>query len=381
MADTPVEGLLARVEELAQRWAIALILARPLERISDIPLEDLAREAPELFAQVIRALASEAALERLLGVAETASPDSGLAGRLAVLAGADDPVAAVAACEALRGVLWDALLAELHEPSARQVADLSDRLAAVCAAVAATLLTLGRQALDAPLPRASALHVEPGRVEETATESPPKAASPALDDLGVTQPREPRLTEQYEQGNVEEVALEPTGSPWVGPPRIEIRDVRGEGPSAWIGSIGRRLERHAQDGLPFAVLLVEVVDIERLQQAGSTADMAQLIGRVEGALSKELRPADLLTREAQGRYWLVTPETDGVGVRMLAERLARSVRVSASDHGAPLEVAIGIAVRPDDGHEAATLAAHADAGVYAARAAGRSIAPADEASS
>lgn len=331
MADTPVEALLARVEELARRWAVALILARPLARIGEIPLEQLAAEAPELFAQAIRALASEAALERLLVPGEPGSPTAGAAGSLGLLAGARDTAALVGACEALRGVLWEALLDELRDPQPRQVADLSDRLAAVCAALAAALL------------------------------APPTEQSPA----------------------VSEPSAEPASpaSPWVEQPRIEIRDVRGEsdeGPSAWIGSIGRRLERYAEDELPFAVLLVEVADVERLVHAGSPAEVSELIGRVEGALSEELRPADLLTRESQGRYWLVTPETDGVGVRMLAERLARSVRASVHDHGTPLEVAIGIAVCPDDGRDAATLAAHADAGVYAARASGRTIAPADE---
>jgi GGDEF domain-containing protein len=159
---------------------------------------------------------------------------------------------------------------------------------------------------------------------------------------------------------------------------IAIRDARSEeGPAAWIGSIGRRLERHAEDGLPFAVLLIEVPDIDRLAQAESAEELTRLIVSVERALSEELRPADVLTRETRGRYWLVSPETDGSGARTLAERLARTVRLSASHRGVGLEVAIGVAVCPQDGGEAARLAAHADVGVYAARAAGQSIAPAD----
>jgi GGDEF domain-containing protein len=278
-------------------------------------------------------------------------------------------VAKVGACEALRGVLWDALLDELRDPPPRQVAELSDRLAAVCTAMTAALL-----ALDAGPTRASAAPGLGIQSEQEQRESP---------EVERREPDPPKLRDSEQLGQVDAGPGHPgerefPASPWEGQPRIEIRDVRGEGPAAWIGSIGRRLERYQEDGLPFAVLLVEVVDMERLAQAGSASGVSQLIGRVEDALSQELRPADLLTRESQGRYWLVTPETDGVGMRMLAERLARSVRSSASDHGAPLEVAIGIAACPEDGRDAATLAAHADAGVYAARASGRSIAPADE---
>ena len=93
---------------------------------------------------------------------------------------------------------------------------------------------------------------------------------------------------------------------------------------------------------------------------------------MEDALARELRPADSLTRERPGRYWLLAPQTDGPRRAVLAERLARAVSSSASHRGTPLEVAVGIAVCPEDGRQASELAAHADVGLYAARAAGRS---------
>jgi GGDEF domain-containing protein len=159
---------------------------------------------------------------------------------------------------------------------------------------------------------------------------------------------------------------------------IEIRDVRREeGPSAWVSSVGRLLSRHAEDGLPFAVLLVEIVDVARLERAETPHDLHSLVAKVESALGRGMRTSDQLSRETLGRYWLVAPETNGTGARMLAERLARLVRTSASHRGVPLEVAIGIAVCPDDGTEAPALAARADLGVYSARATGRSIAHTD----
>jgi GGDEF domain-containing protein len=375
VADVPVAALLARADELARRWAIALILARPLERIGEVPLEEIAREAPAIFEQLIRALTSDAALEHLFGSDPGGAPGGGLVRRLAPLAGAQDAAAAVSAIEALRSVLWDATVAELRDPHPRQVGDLADRLASVCSAVAMALLAAGSQTQAG-----SASAGDEPRVERR--EAPGRGASGRATPTPEPDPWEVhrRAADPQDTNRSETITPEagPT-SPWAEQPRIEIRDVRGEGPSAWIGSIGRRLERHQEDALPFGVLLVEVLDIERLVQAGAPEEVSKLIGKVESALSEELRPADLLTRESEGRYWLVTPETDGVGVRMLAERLARGVRSSASDHGTPLEVAIGIAVCPDDGLDAATLAAHADAGVFAARAAGRSIAPVDEA--
>ncbi len=157
-------------------------------------------------------------------------------------------------------------------------------------------------------------------------------------------------------------------------PEIEIRDVRREeGASAWVSSVGRLLARHAEDGLPFAVLLVEIVDVARLERSETPHDLHGLVAQVESALGRGMRVTDELSRETRGRYWLVAPETNATGARMLAERLARLVRGSAVHRGVPLEVAIGIAVCPDDGTEAPALAARADLGVYSARATGRSI--------
>jgi GGDEF domain-containing protein len=155
-------------------------------------------------------------------------------------------------------------------------------------------------------------------------------------------------------------------------PQIEIRDVRREeGPSAWIGSIGRWLERYERDAAPFSVLLVELVDIERLRHAESPEEMSRLTSLLEDALARGLRPADSLTRERPGRYWLLAPQTDRAGAQALAEWIARTVRSSANHRGTPPEVAVGVAVCPDDGRQASELAAHADVGLYAARAAGR----------
>jgi GGDEF domain-containing protein len=161
-------------------------------------------------------------------------------------------------------------------------------------------------------------------------------------------------------------------------PEIAIHDVRREeGPSAWVSSVGQLLSRHAQDGLPFAVLLVEIVDVAQLERSATPHDMHSLVAQVESAMGRAMRATDHLSRETLGRYWLVAPETNGTGARMLAERLARLVRTSATHRGVPLEVAIGIAVCPDDGTEAPALAARADLSVYSARATGRSVAHTD----
>ncbi|HYB24589.1 MAG TPA: hypothetical protein VED41_12375, partial [Solirubrobacteraceae bacterium] len=123
ITEISVDVLLARADQLARNWAIALILARAAEEIGEIPLEELSREAPVLCAQALRAVCSEVELERLSGRAAQPAPAGGSrrerpapADRLAAIVGTYEAAALVEAVEALRGVLWTALLAEVHEP-------------------------------------------------------------------------------------------------------------------------------------------------------------------------------------------------------------------------------------------------------------------------
>jgi hypothetical protein len=151
VADAPAEALAARAEELAHRWALTLLAARPLVEMTAIPLEDLARYAPAVCASLARALSSD---EELSIFDLDAREREGRAGALAPAAGLSalaagwEASAAVEHVEALRGLLWKAALQELRDPTTRQVADLSDRLASVCAAALAYALTVRTETID-----------------------------------------------------------------------------------------------------------------------------------------------------------------------------------------------------------------------------------------
>jgi hypothetical protein len=144
VADAPVDALVARADELARRWASALVAARPLSELALLPWQDLAREAPALCAQLARALSSDEELERLLAPGEEPGREtrarSGPAGLGAWLAAASDVSSTVRGVEALRAIVWEAALGELREPTPRQIADLADRLSSISAALLASLL-------------------------------------------------------------------------------------------------------------------------------------------------------------------------------------------------------------------------------------------------
>jgi GGDEF domain-containing protein len=272
---------------------------------------------------------------------------------------------ATGAARELSEALWDALQSELSDDASEHAQALAQRLGEVSSTVA---LLLGRQ--DG--------HGRPLVERRTPPEPVPPPEQPSASSPGFA----PGLGERGRTRLVDEQAPA-TVTPFAPSARreserseIAIHDARREeeDPAAWISSVGRMLARHSHDHLPFAVLLVEMVDVAHLERSETPHDLHGIVAQVESALGRGMRDSDELSRETLGRYWLLAPDTNGTGARMLAERLARLVRGSATHRGVPMEVAIGIAVCPQDGTEAPTLAARADLGVYAARATGRSIA-------
>jgi GGDEF domain-containing protein len=316
---------------------------------------------------------------------------------------------AARAAQQLCDALWEAMHEELLlSPDPERIVELSERLAEVSSTVA-MLAAVAPALAPEPDPVAPAvapapdLYAPPDAPTTASPDRPVPAAhapeapapdSPTRDRRTQPVPSEPEPSPGARQPTARGVAgysftklvdeqeptapAQPLASVQPIQPEIEIRDVRREeGPSAWVSSVGRLLARHAEDGLPFAVLLVEIVDVAQLERSETPHDLHGLVAKVESAIGRAMRATDHLSRETLGRYWLVAPETNGTGARMLAERLARLVRTSAAHRGVPMEVAIGIAVCPDDGTEAPALAARADLGVYSARATGRSIAHTD----
>jgi GGDEF domain-containing protein len=320
--------------EVARAWLVELVAAAPLERAAALPGPAFASSAPQLCGGVVAALASDAALDDL----EPGGALAPLAGDAAAMAGADGAAEAVASLEALRAVVWALLLESLHRPAPSLVADLADRLAATVAAVAAAALEGGR---------GPAVTARPG-------DRGPLAAIL----------REPE----------EEVAPAPAAAPASpfparGPTVEDAADFHSR-VAPWTAAVERQLERHATGGAPFALLCLEVADLDRLVAAERDGDVALALEAAEAGVSAQLRPADVLVRERPGRYWLVAPDTDGDGARSLAHLLGAAVAGVRGHRGAPLEAAVGVATCPRDGTDAPTLEGRAEEGLFAARAAG-----------
>ncbi|HEU4975576.1 MAG TPA: diguanylate cyclase [Baekduia sp.] len=423
VADAPAIDAAA----LAKAWLLTLVADAPLQQVAAVPAADLARSGPALCRAVLDALRSDADLEGLVSSGpEGGAPPAAMAARLT---GARTPAAVAAGVEALRAAAWRALRAELRDPVPELIADLGDRLAYVCARVAESALVdrpVDTQRRTGPL--AGALAAAASRAAEPAPEAPlvesspvapppaePPPSMPAEPDEAGGHARQPSIDappagaggpppgvhavdlpalpgdDEALTSLAEELASAPPTGVDGGPPgpvfatgaggavvtRVRPVDTSWEasaqsGPP-WLASIERRLERRRVDGLPFAVLVAEVDDLDRLMASQTGREVGLALETAERGLTAELAPADLVVRERLGRWWLLSPDRDAGAARDLGERVASAI-AGAVLAGAPLSVSIGVAVCPDDGEAVDDLAGRADEGMFAARAAGVPIA-------
>jgi len=246
--------------------------------------------------------------------------------------------------ELAKGWLLELIAAAPLEHAARvPTAEFAREAPPLCAALLAALADDGAlAALEAPAARAGALAgAEDAREVVAAAESLRAAATRALraaiqDDataLDATD-RLAHLTTRIAQASF--ATLNDAGVP--------------------PDPIAEAVER----GQPFVLLLGEVVDTERWQEADPAA-----IDAAVAAVTENVRPGDHLIPDEPGRWWLIAPDTDATTARELAAALAE-----AAEQAGPAAVAFGLAACPHDGVDAEALKAHADEALFGARAAG-----------
>jgi GGDEF domain-containing protein len=144
-----------------------------------------------------------------------------------------------------------------------------------------------------------------------------------------------------------------------------------EAPTDPFALLSTWLEDDGRAGRPFALLLAELDDRWRLDLIeGSAAPGAGLSEQFLDAARTVMRESDAAVPGDEGRVWLIADGVTRAGAEAIARRLEGAVRGLGSWRGAPLTAAVGVALHPQDGQDAAALAARAEEGVFAAAAAG-----------
>jgi diguanylate cyclase (GGDEF)-like protein len=158
----------------------------------------------------------------------------------------------------------------------------------------------------------------------------------------------------------------------------------------WLGSTdsltglhnSRFMRQHLQHlldvqkryGHPFALLLVDIDGLGRINDAyGSGAGDRTLVG-VATALSETTRSVDTPIRMGGDEFCVLLPHQTASRARVMADRLAAEIERVESPTPQPLRVSIGVVSCPQHATDAEDLLALADGAMYRAKASGEAVA-------
>jgi diguanylate cyclase (GGDEF)-like protein len=133
---------------------------------------------------------------------------------------------------------------------------------------------------------------------------------------------------------------------------------------------------------PFAVLLMDVDGLKRINDAHGHKAGDRVLMQVAMAMRRSIRSVDTAARLGGDEFCVLAPEQDAAKAMLLATRLGAAVRdeVAMPDDPA-VSMSIGVAACPEHGDEAGMLIDMADRAMYRAKASGEGAVLSDAPSS
>ena len=139
--------------------------------------------------------------------------------------------------------------------------------------------------------------------------------------------------------------------------------------------LAQLLDLHKRYGHHFAVLLMDVDGLKRINDAHGHQAGDRVLMQLAMALRRSIRTVDTPARLGGDEFCVLAPEQDIKGAEILADRLAAAVREEVvTPDGPPTGISIGVVACPDHGDDAETLIDLADRAMYRAKAAGDEVA-------
>jgi diguanylate cyclase (GGDEF)-like protein len=139
--------------------------------------------------------------------------------------------------------------------------------------------------------------------------------------------------------------------------------------------IAHVLDLHKRYEHPFALLLMDIDGLKRINDAHGHQAGDRVLVQVAMALRRSIRTVDTAARLGGDEFCVLAPEQDSKNATVLAGRLATATReeVVPPDESS-VGLSIGVVSCPQHGDEAETLIDIADKAMYRAKAAGDSVA-------
>lgn len=134
-------------------------------------------------------------------------------------------------------------------------------------------------------------------------------------------------------------------------------------------TIDRQVAHAQHSGTSLALILADVDDFKFYNDTYGHLAGDHALKSIAEALVSGCRPTDLVGRYGGDEFMIILPETDRGGALTVAERIVDQIaelnlQPDPQSDPIPLQLAIGIAIYPDDGSTKDQLIAHADAALY-----------------
>jgi diguanylate cyclase (GGDEF)-like protein len=126
---------------------------------------------------------------------------------------------------------------------------------------------------------------------------------------------------------------------------------------------------------PFAVLLLDIDGLKRINDAHGHQAGDRVLMQVAMAMRRAVRAVDTAARMGGDEFCVLAPEQDSAGGANLAGRLVAAIQEEVVTPDTPtIGVSIGVSACPDQGEEADRLLEAADQAMYRAKSAGETVA-------
>jgi diguanylate cyclase (GGDEF)-like protein/putative nucleotidyltransferase with HDIG domain len=138
--------------------------------------------------------------------------------------------------------------------------------------------------------------------------------------------------------------------------------------------IGRELARVQRYGGRFGMMIVDLDNFKLLNDTYGHPVGDEALRRISRLLIEQTREVDSLGRCGGDEFMLVLPECGPLELAGAAEKLQSVLAATAFEAPdgslVPIKMSLGVACYPDDGHDANTLIALADANLYLSKSRG-----------
>ena len=129
-----------------------------------------------------------------------------------------------------------------------------------------------------------------------------------------------------------------------------------------VEALDAEVKRTARTGRPFAVLLLELDQLKKINDRYGHLISSQTLCRLADVLRVDCRAIDTAARYRGDEFAVILPETTATAARLVASRIRR--RLAADSLQPPLSASIGVAFYPQDGETTEALLRTADRELY-----------------